>query len=284
MEVNHYIIRKNLGDELTTNISLAQHSISKKLVVLKSIKRKRIFDIGKKQQKAIEQEINIMKELSGHNKGITNLIETCDIKNSTILVTEYASHGNLFNKVRTMKNGFLSEKQARHYFTQLIDTIEFIHSKNIVHRDLRLENMLIDKNNNLLVSNFGSAVKLSHSTEKMHTKCGSPFYLAPEIFRSAQYNGKNTDIWSCGVVLYYMVTGMFPFQGVNLLDIGRKICTTTPEFPGWISADLVNLIKGILSFDMHERFQIKDIKNHRWIKKKSLPPLNNTCPVRHSIY
>lgn len=132
------------------------------------------------------------------------------------LVMEYASGGELFNHILARR--FLAEREARRYFAQLILGVHELHSMGIVHRDLKLENLLLDSARNIKISDFGFANRsataaISDDNLLMRTSCGSPCYAAPElVLADERYDGRAADIWSCGIILFAMLAGYLPFD------------------------------------------------------------------------
>ncbi|PWA37846.1 calcium/calmodulin-dependent/calcium-dependent protein kinase [Artemisia annua] len=168
----------------------------------------------------IEREIDIMRRLRHPN--IVKLYEVLATKTKIYFVMELVKGGELFAKVAKTR---LSESQSRKYFQQLISAIEYCHSRGVYHRDLKPENLLIDENGNLKVSDFGlSAVTAQIKDDGLlHTLCGTPAYVAPEILTKRGYNGSKADLWSCGVILFVLTAGYLPFNDPNLMMLYKKI-------------------------------------------------------------
>ncbi|CAN1811968.1 CBL-interacting serine/threonine-protein kinase 6 [Linum perenne] len=120
--------------------------------------------------------------------------------------------------------GRLKEDVARVYFQQLISAIDFCHSRGVYHRDLKPENLLLDEEGNLKVTDFGLSAFSEHLKQDglLHTTCGTPAYVAPEVIKKKGYNGAKADLWSCGVILYVLLAGFLPFQDDNLVTMYRK--------------------------------------------------------------
>ena len=160
----------------------------------------------------IKNEIKIMQKLR-NNKHIVKLLEAFENEKYYFIIMENVVGGNLFNAINKM--GKLPESLAKNIFRQLIETIKYIHSKNIVHRDIKPDNILLNLNNNIKLCDFGVSKEIKKGI-LISDSCGTPAFIAPEILLSKPYDPYIADIWSCGVVLYIMVSGFFPFTGIRL--------------------------------------------------------------------
>ena len=201
---------------------------------------------------------------------------------------EYINGGNLFSFVKKRRK--LSEKTAKFLFRQIIEGIKHIHQNNIVHRDIKLENILIDVNNNIKICDFGIGKILSSNDELLYDQCGTPMYIAPEIFLSSKkkgYKGPPVDIWSSGIALYIMLSGSLPFDINqyyldNLLDknisseeeekrhniiLQKVIINNEPKKIENISKEAKNLLAGLLNKNPDKRLTIDEILNHPWLKE-----------------
>lgn len=186
---------------------------------------------------------------------------------------EYASGGELFDHI--LAHRFLKEKDACKLFAQLISGVWYIHQKKIVHRDLKLENLLLDRHRNVIITDFGFANRFEHKADDlMQTSCGSPCYAAPELVISeGLYVGSAVDIWSCGVILYAMLAGYLPFDddpanpdGDNINLLYRYIVNTQLTFPEYVSQDARDLLSLMLVPDPTHRADLKKIMAHRWLR------------------
>ncbi|KAI6670878.1 hypothetical protein NL676_005763 [Syzygium grande] len=168
---------------------------------------------------------------------IVQLYEVMATKSKIYFVMEYAKGGELFNKV---SKGKLKENVARKFFIQLINAVDFCHSRNVYHRDIKPENLLLDENDNLKVSDFGlSALAESKRQDGLlHTICGTPAYVAPEVIGQKGYDGAKADIWSCGVVLFVLLAGYLPFHDSNLMEMYRKIGRADFRSPSWFPPEV----------------------------------------------
>ncbi|BAS83926.1 Os03g0319400, partial [Oryza sativa Japonica Group] len=181
--------------------------------------------------------------------------------------------GELFEIIAT--NGRLKEEEARKYFQQLINAVDYCHSRGVYHRDLKLENLLLDASGNLKVSDFG----LSALTEQvkadglLHTTCGTPNYVAPEVIEDRGYDGAAADIWSCGVILYVLLAGFLPFEDDNIIALYKKISEAQFTCPSWFSTGAKKLITRILDPNPTTRITISQILEDPWFKKGYKPPV-----------
>jgi len=180
--------------------------------------------------------------------------------------------GELFDHI--LANRYLKEKDAQKLFAQLISGIDYLHKKHIVHRDLKLENLLLDKNRNMIITDFGFANRFDHASDDlMATSCGSPCYAAPELVVSeGLYVGSAVDIWSCGVILYAMLSGYLPYDddpanpdGDNINLLYKYIMSTRLKFPDYLSADAKHLLQIMLVPDPESRAGVSDIMAHPWL-------------------
>ncbi|CAD6229306.1 unnamed protein product [Miscanthus lutarioriparius] len=193
------------------------------------------------------------------------------------LTTSQAVAIKMINKDKVMKVGLmeqikrgkLSEDAARKYFHQLISAVDYCHSRGVYHRDLKPENLLLDENENLKVSDFGlSALAESKRQDGLlHTTCGTPAYVAPEVLSRKGYDGAKADIWSCGVILFVLVAGYLPFHDTNLIEMYRKISRAEFRCPRIFSTELKDLLYKILDPDPSTRISISRIKRSAWYRK-----------------
>src|SRR5882762_1641371 len=210
------------------------------------------------------------------------------------IILEYASGGELFDHI--LAHRYLKEKDAAKLFSQLISGVWYIHQKKIVHRDLKLENLLLDRHRNVIITDFGFANRFEHrSDDLMQTSCGSPCYAAPELVISeGSYVGSAVDIWSCGVILYAMLAGYLPFDddpanpdGDNINLLYKYIVNTPLSFPDYISADARELLSIMLQPSPDKRASLPAVMAHRWLAPyqhlfdKSVDDLENAAMELH---
>ncbi|GLG92961.1 Calcium/calmodulin-dependent protein kinase type II alpha chain [Gryllus bimaculatus] len=210
--------------------------------------------------KKIFREIQIMSKL--RHPHIIRLYQVMETDKMIYLVTEFASGGEIFDYL--VSKGRMSEKEARRVFHQIVAAVSYCHKRNIVHRDLKAENLLLDGNMDIKLADFGFSNHYEPG-QFLSTWCGSPPYAAPELFEGRKYDGPKTDIWSLGVVLYVLVCGALPFDGSTLHSLRTKVIAGKFRIPFFMTADCEHLIRHMLVVDPEKRLSIKQILHHRWM-------------------
>ncbi|OMJ85078.1 hypothetical protein SteCoe_13663 [Stentor coeruleus] len=300
--VGNYELRELLGEGSYGKVRLAENIASKKSYAIKILDKAKI-----KQDNLIEnlrQEIQIMKHINHPN--VVKLHEVLSSHSKIYLVLELVTGGELLNKVK--EKGTLSEEEARFYFQQIISGVSFCEKQHVAHRDLKLENVLLDENGGVKISDFGLSGLFkfdSTSISLMHTTCGTVNYLAPEVFGNQGYDGHVADIWSCGVILYALFTGRLPFEDDSIsrliekivsgkfdpittsisapaLDLLEKILVIDPRMPitTSISAPALDLLEKILVIDPRMRISILNIKKHPWFSTNYIEPLGEFSDIK----
>ncbi|KAJ1558357.1 hypothetical protein HK405_013856, partial [Cladochytrium tenue] len=261
-----YLLLKTIGEGEFGKVKLAVHTHRPQdEVAIKLIKKENIRNPAKRAK--LIREISILKSLD--HPYIVKLYDVIETEDNIGLIMEYASGGELFEYILAHK--FLKEKDACRFFAQLLAGVSYIHSVGIVHRDLKLENLLLDSKNNVIITDFGFANR-SRSGDVdilMQTSCGSPCYAAPELVVSEGYVGEAADIWSCGVILYAMLCGYLPYDddpdnpdGDNINLLYKYILETTLEYPDHISEGAKSILSRMLVPDPRYRAKMPEIISH----------------------
>ncbi|MED6157845.1 Serine/threonine-protein kinase srk2a [Stylosanthes scabra] len=255
---------KDLGSGNFGVAKLAKHKITGELVAVKYIQR------GKKIDENVQREIINHRSLRHPN--IIRFKEVFLTPTHLAIVLEYAAGGELFERICTA--GRFSEDEARFFFQQLISGVSYCHSMQICHRDLKLENTLLDGNPapRLKICDFGfSKSALLHSQPK--STVGTPAYIAPEVLSQKEYDGKIADVWSCGVTLYVMLVGAYPFEDPEdprdfIKTIGR-IMSVQYSIPDYVrlSSECRHLLTRIFVANPAKRITMPEIKKHAWFLK-----------------
>ncbi|KAK6147868.1 hypothetical protein DH2020_018780 [Rehmannia glutinosa] len=262
-----------LGKGTFAKVYHARNLITSESVAIKVICKDLVKKEGLMEQ--IQREISVMRLVRHPN--VVEIKEVMATKQKIFFVMEYVKGGELFAKVA---RGKLKEEIARKYFQQLISAVDFCHSRGVFHRDLKPENLLLDEDGNLKVSDFGLSAlpEQLRNDGLLHTQCGTPAYVAPEVLRQKGYDGAKADIWSCGVILYVLLAGFLPFQDENMMKMYTKIFKAEYEFPPWFSHDAKRLISRLLVADPEKRIKIPAIMRAPEIdlvRSKSAPPFYN---------
>ncbi|EGW34425.1 uncharacterized protein SPAPADRAFT_59857, partial [Spathaspora passalidarum NRRL Y-27907] len=267
----NYILGSTLGEGEFGKVKLGWRKDGKvpSQVAIKLIKRSTIVKDSDSEIK-INREINSLKLLNHPN--IVNLVEVMKSGKYIGIVLEYASGGELFDYI--LHHKYLKETMAKKLFAQLVSGVDYMHSKGLIHRDLKLENLLLDKHQNVIISDFGFVNSYNRDkNDLMKTSCGSPCYAAPElVLTQAHYEGRKVDIWSLGVILYAMLAGYLPFDddpenedGSDIVKLYHYICKTPLTFPEYISPLARDLLRKIIVPDPKKRISMNEIKNHPWL-------------------
>jgi serine/threonine protein kinase len=165
------------------------------------------------KKKAAQREITVLKRLE--HPGIIQLHDLIDTPKQIYIVTDYIKGISLQQYSKSVPNRVIRETTARRIFKQVAEGVAYLHSNNIVHRDLKLDNILVEESTRMVkLIDFGFSVVVGGGA-KLKVFCGTPSYMAPEIVRKHEYDGKPVDIWALGVLLFVLLTGTFPFRGVS---------------------------------------------------------------------
>ena len=161
----------------------------------------------------------------------------------------------------------MSENEAKKIFQQIIFGVEYLHTHQVCHRDLKPENILLDEENNVKLADFGLS-NIMRDGIFLYSSCGSPNYAAPELINGKYYNGSSIDIWSCGVILYTLLTGALPFNEKQTAKLYNKIRECKYVLPENLSDSAKDLIFRMLQKDPLNRISISEIKQHKWFSNK----------------
>jgi protein kinase A len=256
LDLENFELLKVLGEGSFGRVKLAKNLKTKKYCALKQMKK---YDIIKfKQVDHLKNETFILYSLSHpfivKTEGITQ------DKRFLYIAMEYISGRELFTYLRSVQK--FSSNQACFYAAQVTLIFEYLHSFNVVYRDLKPENLLLSTDGYLRLTDFGFAKIISNRT---YTLCGTPEYLAPEILTSKGH-GKGVDWWTLGILLYEMIAGIDPFNDDDPMAIYQNILKGVVKFPRSFDPDAKSLVKHFLQADLSKRFG--NLKNGRFISIK----------------
>ncbi|XP_028553407.1 CBL-interacting serine/threonine-protein kinase 9-like isoform X3 [Dendrobium catenatum] len=238
--VGRYELGRTLGEGSFAKVKFARNVQTGENVAIKVLDKNQV--LRHKMVEQIKREISTMKLIKHPN--VVQLYEVMASKTKIYIVLEFVDGGELFDKI--VNSGRLKEDEARRYFHQLINAVDYCHSRGVYHRDLKGDGLL-------------------------HTACGTPNYVAPEVLDDKGYDGRASDIWSCGVILFVLMAGYLPFDESNLMALYKKICKAKFSSPSWFSSSAKKLIKRILDPNPLSRITIAEILEDEWFKKGYKP-------------
>uniref|UniRef100_A0A674D111 non-specific serine/threonine protein kinase n=1 Tax=Salmo trutta TaxID=8032 RepID=A0A674D111_SALTR len=244
--IGNYRLLKTIGKGNFAKVKLARHILTGREVAIKIIDKTQLNPTS-------------LQKVKGKTLKLFEVIET---EKTLYLVMEYASGGEVFDYL--VAHGRMKEKEARAKFRQIVSAVQYCHQKNIVHRDLKAENLLLDADMNIKIADFGFSNEFTMGS-KLDTFCGSPPYAAPELFQGKKYDGPEVDVWSLGVILYTLVSGSLPFDGQNLKELRERVLRGKYRIPFYMSTDCENLLKRFLVLNPSKRGTLEQIMKDRWI-------------------
>lgn len=240
-----------LGRDLTTG-----HKVAIKIISKLRITKHNLAD-------NVHREIDAMRRLRHPN--VVRLHEVLASRTKIYFVLELLKGGELFTRLAS--GGHVPEDTARRYFRQLVSALGYCHSRGVFHRDLKPENLLLDDHGNLKVTDFGLSALQPSNPSPLHTLCGTPAYVAPEILSRKGYAGAAVDVWSAGIVLFVLTAGYLPFNDSNISNLYRKIYRGQFRCPRWTSPELRRLLSRILNTNPETRITVDEILRDPWFRK-----------------
>ncbi|XP_029922166.1 MAP/microtubule affinity-regulating kinase 4 isoform X2 [Myripristis murdjan] len=255
--IGNYRLLKTIGKGNFAKVKLARHILTGREVAIKIIDKTQLNPTSLQK---LFREVRIMKSLNHPN--IVQLFEVIETEKTLYLIMEYASGGEVFDYL--VSHGRMKEKEARAKFRQIVSAVHYCHQKNIVHRDLKAENLLLDADSNVKIADFGFSNEFTMGS-KLDTFCGSPPYAAPELFQGKKYDGPEVDIWSLGVILYTLVSGSLPFDGQNLKELRERVLRGKYRVPFYMSTDCEGILRRFLVLNPAKRCTLEQIMTDKWM-------------------
>ncbi|KAI9245910.1 kinase-like domain-containing protein [Sporodiniella umbellata] len=251
--VGCYTIGETIGQGTYGKVRQGFHKLTGKLVAIKKI--------SKQHAPLMAREIHHQKQIKHPN--VVMLYEMITTESAIHIISELCPNGDLLDALE-LSGGRCSEERVHRWFGQLADAISFCHSQSIVHRDLKLENILLDTEDNVKICDFGFA-RYTQKNQYLETFCGSLSYSAPEIILRKKYTGPETDIWSLGVILYTLLAGEYPFDDDSEVITQRKITQADYQMPYYFSSKLSSLIHNMIQVEPSNRLTADALLHHPWV-------------------
>ncbi|XP_072310938.1 serine/threonine-protein kinase NIM1-like [Eucyclogobius newberryi] len=262
--VGFYNVRGEIGYGTFSRVKMAFHALTKDKVALKVLNKARMDPTA---QRLLHKEIQCLESL--HHPNVARLYEVVDTPTRLYLVLEYAGGGDLSNHIYT--HGKLCDHFSKITFSQILAAVKYMHSQNIVHRDLKAENVLFTLSGCVKVADLGFSTRLSARHQLLETQCGSPPYAAPELFQDQPYLGPAVDVWAMGVLLFFMVTGNMPFRAETMGKLRRCVLSAEYELPRWVPGPCQRLIRGILKPSPADRYALDQMLGCDWLLPVEFP-------------
>ncbi|KAI8821293.1 kinase-like domain-containing protein, partial [Fimicolochytrium jonesii] len=251
--IGGYTLTRTLGEGTFGKVKLARHRLTNTLVAIKIV--------DKIHAPAVVREISTWRHM--HHPNIARLYEVMTSETRIYMVTEFCEGGEAFDYVCAHGRFDDTGPDVRRVFRQLVEAVGYCHDRRFVHRDLKLENVLLDYSLNVKLIDFGFTREIN-PRNLLDTYCGSIGYAAPEMIIGKQYDGSQVDVWSLGVIFYTLVCGYLPFDDDNESTMKRKILALDYDLPAFLAPDTCALIRAMLKLEGRERVTLKGILGDGW--------------------
>ena len=262
-----YVLGPIIGEGEFAKVRMACNLVTNGAVAIKAFRRRR-GGISSSIDEQMLREINVLKGLRCRN--IIKVFESLVYGDRVFMIMEIMTKGDLRKYIN--KTGAMKESNARKMFADILNGVVYLHQNHIVHLDLKLENLLLNEDLVVKITDFGCA-RIQVGSKRFNTPCGSYAYGAPEVISGQTYDGMKADIWSLGIILYCMVSARLPYaddgQLADLIWERRQ----SPEIPSWVSTDCSNLICWSLRYRAERRINEIQMMSHKWmwIESRKLP-------------
>ena len=257
-QIGNYTLGAEVGSGAFGKVVLGKHYLTGETVAIK-ILDKMILSQTPEDYELVRQEISILKIVK--HKYIVQLYEILQTPQHIFIVMEYCEGKDLMDYILTKTR--LSELESLKFFQQLINALFYLHSQNISHRDVKIDNMLLDRNKDLKLVDFGLSTKYTDDT-LLDQPCGTVVYAAPEVLDGNEYHGMLADVWSSGIVLFGMTSGYLPFCDQDDEVNKRHVLEGKIDLPDFFSPMLKDLLKHMLDINPITRYTLQDIREHPW--------------------
>ena len=267
-------------------VKLVRHRQTKEVCVIKIVNRaskaylhkQHSLPSPKNESETLERQKRLEKEIARdkrtvreaslgqilYHPHICRLFEMCTMSNHFYMLFEYVSGGQLLDYI--IQHGSLKEHHARKFARGIASALQYLHANNIVHRDLKIENIMISSSGEIKIIDFGLS-NIFDYRKQLHTFCGSLYFAAPELLKAQPYTGPEVDIWSFGIVLYVLVCGKVPFDDENSSILHEKIKKGKVDYPSHLSIEAISLLTRMIVVDPLRRATLKNVVEHPWMNR-----------------
>ncbi|KAF1806345.1 kinase-like domain-containing protein [Mucor lusitanicus] len=292
--IGNYTLQQSIGKGSMGKVKLATHNVTGEKIAIKIVPRanlqilnapnhhtngKSIQQIAKEKAREENREVRTIRE--AHIMMLLKHPNIVGMKDLVLqgpyfyILMDYVNGGQLLHYI--VKRQRLSDRRTRQFSRQIVSALDYLHRNSIVHRDLKIENIMIDKSGrHIKIIDFGLS-NLFCPERQLTTYCGSLYFAAPELLKATPYSGPEVDVWSLGVVIYVMATGSVPFDDKSMPGLHDKIKRGQVTYPAHLSDECKNLLSRIFVTEPSQRIIMTDIIHHPWMNKDAAP-INNYMP------
>ena len=263
--VGPFVLGKTLGEGTTGKVKVAFHKETGFKVAVKIIRKDLLMSKPAVRVK-VQREVVVMKLLNHHN--VMKLYDVYETSKNLFLIMELVEGGELFDYI--VKRRTISRSETRRIFREIIAGVDYMHAHGVAHRDLKPENIMLDHQKHVKIVDMGMSAVMRDG-ELLATSCGSPHYASPQVVSGEKYDGREADIWSCGVILFALMTSNLPFDDDNIRVLLQKVRRGVFKMPSFLADDVRDLISRMIVVDPHKRITMAGIKAHPWFTGANSP-------------
>jgi serine/threonine protein kinase len=268
-----YSVANELGRGATATVYSGTSRVSSEQVALKVISKSVLIGANSVADLAsVQREVEVMSRLAHEN--VIQLKDAYETDTALVLVLELASGGELFEYLEAAEH--FPEEVSHYFFQQLVLGVQYCHERDVCHRDIKLENLLLSKDGLLKISDFGLSQIMPKGTYRRQEQAGTQAFWAPEVFRGGLYNLRGADVWACGVVLYTMLTGAYPYGSDGPFD--SKTLTLPKYALSENTLELQELMPRLLDPDPTTRISMEQLLQHPWVAQTPMWKPVSTSP------
>ncbi|CEG40457.1 plk protein kinase [Plasmopara halstedii] len=278
--ISEYTLLEFLGEGATAQVYLAQHETSGANVAIKVIDK--LLIRRAQLENKIRQEMVLHAELRHPN--VLHVESVFEDARNYYMILEYCAQRSIAAVVKTLPSRKLDEKMAKNIFRQALAGVMYLHASGVIHRDLKLANLLLSDTGEVKISDFGLATRLG---DNHVTMCGTPNFIAPEVLMAEnEPYDEAVDVWSLGCILYCLLIGKPPFEGRKVGETLENVANAGQnplQFPDGLSSSAIDLVKRLLTSDPRSRPSAEQISHHPWLREHYQKKMSSSSSLRHHL-